>query len=408
MRKNLLKTIAVVASITMGVNAKAQVSLTKTLPPAGTSFEVWYNVNLPQNTAVPTSGANQTWDYSTLTSTKSSDFIIRQLSEAPASEKAVVPDATYFEEMVSPGLDAAWLPRLYYKDAGDYLIHIGEKTIGSSPVTVKTDTVFKFNLPYQSSAPLNFGASGTSGLFAYAGYGTLIIGNDTYHDVALLMEETAPDSSYYFFTVSPHYHRLARIFFHNGQRILNYYKPSGTPVSIPAAPSNLTTTPVNSIRLDWQDNSNNEDGFIIETTQDTLSGNWTHVDTVAADVITYIHTGLTNGVTYYYRVKAYNEAGSSAWSGISGATDGATGISTIGKNPEFDIYPNPAKDAVTVANAPVGSILSITDIAGKVLYSTSIQSEREVISTIPFKNGIYLMRVENKSTTSNRKLVVSK
>lgn len=405
MRNNLLTTIAAIVLIAM--NAKAQVTLTKTLPPNGTTFEVWYNVFLPQNTSVPTSGASQTWDYSNVTTTKSSDFIIRALSEAPASEQAVVPDATYFEEMVSPGLDAAWLPRLYFKNAGDYLINVGEKTIGSSPVTVKTDTVFKFNLPYQSSSPLNFGASGTSGLFAYAGYGTLIIGSDTYHDVALLMEETAPDSSYYFFTVSPHYHRLARIFFHKGQRIINYYKPTGTTPSAPAAPSNLTATPVNSIRLDWQDNSNNEDGFIIETTQDTLSGNWTLVDTVTADVITYIHTGLTNGVTYYYRVKAYNGAGASPWSDIAGATDGATSVQSIGNNNNaLDVYFNSANKVVTVANTPIGSSVSITDITGKTVYNSVASNEQTVINTVSFVNGIYILRIENEGAVANRKLII--
>lgn len=187
---------------------------------------------------------------------------------------------------------------------------------------------------------------------------------------------------------------------------MSIYPPAGT-IGAPAAPSNLTATPVNSIRLDWQDNSNNEDGFIIETTQDTLSGNWTLVDTVAADVITYIHTGLTNGVTYYYRVKAYNGAGASPWSDIAGATDGATSVQSIGNNNNaLDVYFNSANKVVTVANTPIGSSVSITDITGKTVYNSVASNEQTVINTVSFVNGIYILRIENEGAVANRKLII--
>lgn len=132
------------------------------------------------------------------------------------------------------------------------------------------------------------------------------------------------------------------------------------------------------------------------------------MDTVAADVITYIHTGLTNGVTYYYRVKAYNGAGSSAWSGISGTTEGTAGISKMYNNElMFDIYPNPAKETAIIGNLASGSTLTITDITGKVVYSTFINKEQVIINTSEFENGVYIVQIANNHAVYNKKLVVN-
>jgi hypothetical protein len=79
-----------------------------------------------------------------------------------------------------------------------------------------------------------------------------------------------------------------------------------------SAPSNLT--------LAWQDNSSNEAGFKIER---SLNGstNWKEIGTTSANVTTYADTGLAPSTTYYYRVRAYNAAGTSAYSNtISGTT----------------------------------------------------------------------------------------
>ncbi|MCC6251541.1 MAG: T9SS type A sorting domain-containing protein [Bacteroidia bacterium] len=248
----------------------------------------------------------------------------------------------------------------------------------------------------------------------YVGDGTLTTGNHTFNNLALLETVNSPTMTthtrqFSFYQISPYFQLVAMFTFNDSTKnvIMNVYPPAGT-IGAPAAPSNLTTTPVNSIRLDWQDNSNNEDGFIIETTQDTLSGSWTIVDTVATDVITYIHTGLTNGVTYYYRVKAYNANGNSAWSNISGATEGTAGISKMYNNElMFDIYPNPAKEMAIIENLASGSTLTITDIAGKVVYSTFINKEQVIINTSEFENGVYIVQIANNHAVYNKKLVVN-
>ncbi|HZO84925.1 MAG TPA: metallophosphoesterase [Verrucomicrobiae bacterium] len=90
---------------------------------------------------------------------------------------------------------------------------------------------------------------------------------------------------------------------------------SATPSAptIPAAPSNLTlSTSKKKVRLNWVDNSNNETGFKIERSTDGV--NFAQIATVGANIITYQNTGLTSGVRYYYRLRATNASGDSAYS----------------------------------------------------------------------------------------------
>jgi galactose oxidase-like protein/fibronectin type III domain protein/Kelch motif protein len=93
-----------------------------------------------------------------------------------------------------------------------------------------------------------------------------------------------------------------------------------TPTPTPAAPTNLTATAASSsqINLSWTDNSNNETGFKIERSSNGT--NFTQIATVAANIKAYTDTGLTASTKYYYRVRAYNSAGNSAYSNTASAT----------------------------------------------------------------------------------------
>ena len=94
------------------------------------------------------------------------------------------------------------------------------------------------------------------------------------------------------------------------------------PLNPPDAPSALTVTTTSeaAISLSWDDNSDNEDGFKIERSPD--GSDWDQIATVGANTTTYEDTGLTCETTYYYRVRAHNADGDSAYSDtVSGSTD---------------------------------------------------------------------------------------
>ncbi|MEI6783946.1 MAG: fibronectin type III domain-containing protein, partial [Verrucomicrobiota bacterium] len=90
-------------------------------------------------------------------------------------------------------------------------------------------------------------------------------------------------------------------------------------VAVPAAPSNLTATAVRNnaradVRLTWTDNSNNEANFTLQRATDSLFTLGLNNQTIAANATNVTQTGLTRGVTYYYRIRAGNVVGQSVWS----------------------------------------------------------------------------------------------
>ena len=91
----------------------------------------------------------------------------------------------------------------------------------------------------------------------------------------------------------------------------------------PAAPSALLATPFSTTRIDlaWTDNATDEQGFRIERAPNAggVAGTYTQIASVGANVRTYSNSGLSAGVTYWYRVRAYNTAGNSAYSNEANA-----------------------------------------------------------------------------------------
>jgi hypothetical protein len=88
----------------------------------------------------------------------------------------------------------------------------------------------------------------------------------------------------------------------------------------PAAPGNLSATAVSSsqINLTWTDNSSNETGFMVERSLDGTT--FTQIATLGANTTSYNSTSLNAGTTYYFRVRATNGGGNSAYSNIASAT----------------------------------------------------------------------------------------
>jgi hypothetical protein len=86
----------------------------------------------------------------------------------------------------------------------------------------------------------------------------------------------------------------------------------------PASPSNLSATSPDrrAAKLTWSDNSNNEQLFSIE--RSTVSwGNFAQIATVAANTTSYTDGSLQRNVRYYYRVRAINNGGASAYSNVA-------------------------------------------------------------------------------------------
>ncbi len=87
----------------------------------------------------------------------------------------------------------------------------------------------------------------------------------------------------------------------------------------PGAPTGLTATAVSKsqITIRWTDTASNEDSFKIERSSN--GSTFTQIATVAADLTTFTNSGLAANKLYYYRVRAYNAGGNSAYSNTASA-----------------------------------------------------------------------------------------
>ncbi len=110
----------------------------------------------------------------------------------------------------------------------------------------------------------------------------------------------------------------------------------------PNPPSDLTASALDSasVELAWNDNSLNEDGFIVNRSLLPNSG-WAQVRSLPSNTTSYIDTGLTDGTKYFYKINAYNTAGNSDFSNIDSA------ITTM-RRPTNLIATNPATNRVVL------------------------------------------------------------
>jgi hypothetical protein len=101
---------------------------------------------------------------------------------------------------------------------------------------------------------------------------------------------------------------------------INKLYGNGVDAGPPSPPSNLqaTSQPGNGVQLQWQDNSTDETSFRVE--RRTGGGSFGDIHGTGVNATAYFDTTAAPGVTYTYRVRAINGAGSSAYSNLATVT----------------------------------------------------------------------------------------
>lgn len=112
-------------------------------------------------------------------------------------------------------------------------------------------------------------------------------------------------------------------------------------------PSNLRSFPTSGyqINLQWEDQSDDEDGFKIERSS---GGDFSETAVVEANTTSFQNSGLTPLTIYIYRVRSYTGETHSLYSNT-------TTSSTLAENgaPAYAAHPKPADSATSVSIAPV-------------------------------------------------------
>ncbi|PYT72949.1 MAG: hypothetical protein DMG42_13580 [Acidobacteria bacterium] len=108
----------------------------------------------------------------------------------------------------------------------------------------------------------------------------------------------------------------------NGTGLINALVGSATPPPLPSTPTNLTAAPGNGqVTLSWSAATGAASYNLYRSTTSGGEGSTPVVTGIAST--SYTNTGLTNGITYYFRVAAVNASGTSGQSNQASATPNA-------------------------------------------------------------------------------------
>jgi hypothetical protein len=184
--------------------------------------------------------------------------------------------------------------------------------------------------------------------------------------------------------------------------------PRGSDQFPPAAPMNVEATPnsAGQIILSWQDNSDDESGFVIERSLDGQT--YQAIRTTLPDVVNYSDGALFPSARYSYRLAAVNSAGFSEYSDVVSATarqapivEAPTGLLAVGGERVVELSWSPVTGAqgylVWRAMAPGGSF---TLVAGSIP-STQFR-DRTVTNGVEYYYFVTAAKGKRQSLRSNQ------
>jgi len=203
--------------------------------------------------------------------------------------------------------------------------------------------------------------------------------------------------------------------------IQSLYPKSSSTSSPPASPTQLTATadaanPTAALSLTWINTATNANGYRVERSPDGLS--FGQIVQLGSSAASYVDSGLNAGTAYYYRVSAYNGAGSSAFSNVAtgqtqafstapgmpstpSPSNGASGIGssttlkwTSSNAQQYDVYISGAlfasgltSPSITVSSLASGSTYSWNVVATNMVGSTTGPAWSFTTSTPQAKKG---------------------
>ncbi len=180
----------------------------------------------------------------------------------------------------------------------------------------------------------------------------------------------------------------------------------------------LQKSGVNEITLTWKDNSQVEDGYVIERKL-SADTSFSVIDTVTAGENIYIDKNVERGQTYIYRIKAYKGSATSDYSSAASIT--LTGIQeeeekipkeySIGQN-----YPNPFNPTTKISFAlPKMTLTKITiyDLLGREIM-TPVNEKLQAgfheihIDSNNLSSGVYVYRIQAGDFIQSKKMILMK
>lgn len=368
-------------------------------------------------------GANQTWDFSAITSPGTATFTT--LNPATTTNSASFPSATVatLQTVPSPTYNYysasanSFNAEGYAYSNGMVLIYSNVAKQMSYPFALDSSFTDTYTGTYVSGGN-TITRTGTMTVTADA-YGTLILPYGTINNVLRVLSvdnftetgnaNTSTTTIYSWYLPGVHYPvlQLSTVSF-NGTTVSQSgsYLDQLSSAPFLAAPSNLSAvvfkTEASYVQLNWTDNSDNETGFKIERgLNDSV---FTVIDSVTANIATYNDNAIAQSTAYYYRVFAYNSARNSAVSNTMTANTGTTGIAAT-DNQQPQLYPNPVENILHLQNLNENAWVKLCDVTGQVLYQQKTNASALQIDMSNYSHGVYLVEIAQGTRVSVVKVI---
>ncbi|MBL9175943.1 MAG: metallophosphoesterase [Verrucomicrobiales bacterium] len=186
------------------------------------------------------------------------------------------------------------------------------------------------------------------------------------------------------------------------------------PAPLPSTPASLAARAYasNSIYLSWIDTATNETGFLVERSTNAI--NWALIRTLGANTTNYFNSaGVVAGIPYFYRIRAYNGSGYSAYSSVVSATiptappsapinltAASTRVATVDLN-WTDTASN--EDGFKVERSSNG--VDWTQINTTGANATTYSNSYGVLSGVPVRYRVRAYNAQGNSTYSNTVII---
>jgi len=84
-------------------------------------------------------------------------------------------------------------------------------------------------------------------------------------------------------------------------------------------------------------------------------------------------------------------------------------VNAIGKSTVVKVFPNPAKESVTVvSNSNSTGVITITDLLGKTVKEVTTTNEKTVVNTADLQSGVYFIKLTQNNVSKTEKIMIAK
>lgn len=160
----------------------------------------------------------------------------------------------------------------------------------------------------------------------------------------------------------------------------------------------VTTIEENLAQFTWIDNSDNEDGFILE--RKIGNSDYEIAAYLGMNKSELVHEIDPEDLETTYRIHAYNYSGKSDYSNES-----ALAINNI-LFENMKIYPVPFDKILTIENLEGELNVSITNVIGQVIFTETFKNGSLLINTEEFEKGVYFISLTTSNDTRVTKSVI--